>query len=104
MRKQIAFASLTDVEIQQIADSLVHETYDAVLTRINQPRSEGGYGLDISRSPLERLWAKHAKLKKINAHISSGEKLSMARLEEIEAGDAPASGEVHDAIMTATYK
>jgi hypothetical protein len=104
MRKQIAFASLTDVEIQQIADSLVHETYDAVLTRINQPRSEGGYGLDISRSPLERLWAKHAKLKKINAYISSGEKLSMARLEEIEAGDAPASGEVHDAIMTATYK
>jgi hypothetical protein len=102
MRKPIAFATLTPSEIEQIADSLDRETYDAVLTRICKPRSEGGYGLNISRSPLERLWAKKQVLKKINSHIESGEKLTIAKLDSFIVGEATPSDEAHDAIIAAT--
>jgi hypothetical protein len=102
MRKPIAFATLTPGEIDQIADLLDRETYDAVLTRICKPRSEGGFGLTISRSPLERLWAKKQILKKINSHIASGEKLTIATLDSFMAGESTPSDEAHAAILAAT--
>ena len=61
MRKQIAFASLNEAEIDQIAEWLRHETYETVHERVRKPRSEGGFGLNISRSPLERLHDKTNK-------------------------------------------
>jgi hypothetical protein len=102
MRKPIAFATLTPGEIEQIADSLERDTYDAVLTRICKPRSQGGFGLSISRSPLERLWAKKQVLNKINFHIASGEKLTIATLDELIAGQSTPSDEAHAAILAAT--
>jgi hypothetical protein len=102
MRKQIAFATLNESELNQVVEWLRTETYAVVLDRVRKPRADGGLGLNISRSPLERLRDKHERLKKVNARIASGESLSLAELDAIDAGESPASSEAHDAIMQAT--
>src|SRR5688572_26630758 len=112
MRKQRAFKDLTDQEIDQIAEWLRHDTYDAVRERIAKPRPDG-FGLTISNKPLQVLFAKTNLLDKINARITGpgGEhqKLTLAEFDAINAADCgpcgehPATEEVHDAIMQATY-
>jgi hypothetical protein len=58
-RKQPAFTGLTQNEIDQIARWLHCSTYDAVRERIARPRPEG-FGLVISKGPLQRLFEKSA--------------------------------------------
>jgi hypothetical protein len=103
MRKQRAFRTLTDAEIDQIAEWLRREDYDVVLERVRKPRPEG-FGLNISRSPLERLFAKTNVVKEINKHLESGEKLTVSRLDAITSGEATASDAVHEAIMEGTHE
>src|SRR5687768_6508450 len=103
-RTQPAFATLTAAEIDQIADWLRRDTYDVVLERVRKPRSEGGFGLNISTSPLERLYKRTNLVDKINAHLATGEKLTVSALDAINAAEASTSEEVHDAIMTATHE
>src|SRR4051795_3015656 len=91
MRKQRAFASLTEEEIEQIAEWLRTDTYEFVLERIRQPRPHG-FDLDISRKPLETLYAKKALLDLINSRIVAGaastdKKLTLAQFESIATGD-----------------
>ena len=58
-RKQPAFAGLTETEIDQIARWLHHHPYDVVREHIAKPRPEG-FGLTVSNSVLQRLFAKSA--------------------------------------------
>ena len=58
-RKQPAFAGLTEIEIDQIARWLHSNTYDVVRDHIAKPRPEG-FGLIVSNSALQRLFAKSA--------------------------------------------
>src|SRR5687768_4780020 len=102
-RIQRAFNSLTAAEIDQIAEWLRNDTYDVVLARVRRPRAEGGYGLDISRSPLARLHGKTNIVRKINERLATGEQLTVSALDAINAAEAPAAEDVHDAIMTATH-
>ena len=90
MRKQRAFRTLTDGEVDQIAEWLRREDYDVVLERVRKPRPEG-FGLNISRSPLERLYAKTNVVQKINEQLESGEKLTVSRLDAITSGEATAT-------------
>ena len=46
MTKQRSFASLTEEEINQVAEWLQHGTYDEVRDRIAKPRPEG-FGLNL---------------------------------------------------------
>jgi hypothetical protein len=103
MRKQRAFRTLTDAEIDQIAEWLRREDYDVVLERVRKARPEG-FGLEISRSPLERLFAKTNVVKKINEHLESGEKLTVSRLDAITSGEATATDAVHEAILEGTHE
>ncbi len=103
MRKQRAFAGLTDAELDQIIAWLDEGAYDAVKARVNKPRPEG-FGLSISKKPLQVLYAKSKKLAKINSHIKRGEKLTLSKFDGIIAGDQPASEAVHEAILQATYE
>lgn len=103
MRKQRAFRTLTDGEIDQIAEWLRQENYDVVLERVQKPRPEG-FGLTISRSPLERLYAKTNVVKKINEQLESGEKLTVSRLDAITSGEATASEKVQEVILEATHE
>src|SRR5262252_10006661 len=99
MRKQVAFATLTAAEIEQIAEWLRREKYETVLERIRKPRSDGGFGLNISRSPLERLHAKTNRVDRINNRIASGQRLTLSEYDAIEAGEkADVAEEIHDAI------
>ena len=82
-KTQAAFATLTDAELEQLADSLRHETYEIVLDRVRKPRSDGGFDLNISRSPLERLYAKVALLDLINSKVSADKKLTLAQFDSI---------------------
>ncbi|HEX7862450.1 MAG TPA: hypothetical protein VF773_19080, partial [Verrucomicrobiae bacterium] len=75
-RIQRSFKGLTAQEIDQIAEWLRHDTYDVVLARIRRPRAEGGFGLDISRSPLARLHGKTNIVQKINERLATGEQLT----------------------------
>jgi hypothetical protein len=91
-RTQPAFSSLTEAELEQVADWLRHETYEVVLDRLRRPRTEGGFGLTVSRSPLERLYTKIALLDLINSRIeasapSTDKKLTLAQFESIAAGE-----------------
>jgi hypothetical protein len=102
MRKQRAFRTLTDGEVDQIAEWLRREDYDVVLERVRKARPEG-LGLNISRSPLERLFAKTNVVKKINEHLESGEKLTVSGLEAITNGEATTTEAVHEAILEGTH-
>ena len=78
-RTQPAFDTLTEAELDQLADWLRHETYEIVLDRIRKPRADGGFALTISRSPLERLYAKVALLDLINSKVSADKKLTLTQ-------------------------
>jgi hypothetical protein len=56
-RNQPAFAGLNQNEIDQIDRWLHCYTYDAVRDRIARPRPEG-FGLVVTKGPLQRLFAK----------------------------------------------
>jgi hypothetical protein len=103
MTKQRAFATLTHDEINQIADWLRTHTYDQVIDLVAKPRPEG-FGLKISRKPLQLLHAKLHRLDKINAHITTGEKLTLSNLDAINAGEqTDLAEETHDAILAAAH-
>ena len=102
-RIQPSFASLTEAEFNQLVGWVERETYAIVLDRVRKPRSEGGYGLNISRGPLERLYKKKSTLDDINRRLNSGHALSLADVEAIKACDQAAPEEVHDAIMSHAY-
>ena len=104
MRKQRAFKDLTDAEVEQIAEWLQHGKYDDVRERVAKPRDQGGFGLIISNKPLQLLWAKKNIVRKINDKLESGERLTIAQLEAINAAEKPdLSEKVHDAILETTY-
>jgi hypothetical protein len=103
MRKQRAFATLTEEEINQIADWLRHEKYEEVRERVNKPRPEG-FGLIISIGPLQTLYRKTNEVREINSHLEAGEKLTVTKLDAILSGDQPASEKAHNAIMEATHE
>src|SRR4051812_6422970 len=100
MRKQRAFATLTEAEIDQIAEWLRHDTYDQVRDRLAKPRPEG-FALQLkSTRPLETLWQKNNTVDKINAKLATGQKLTLSEFESISAGqktDLPE--EIHNAIL-----
>jgi hypothetical protein len=99
MKKQRAFATLTEAEIDQIADWLRTRTYDQVLDLIAQPRPEG-FALKISRKPLQLLHAKLYRLDKINTRIETAQKLTLADLDAINAGEkTDLAEEAHHAIL-----
>ena len=103
MRKQRAFASLSEAEINQVAEWVRAQKYDDVIARVAQPRPDG-FGLKVSRKPLQLLFAKVSRLEKINAHLTTGKKLSLTDLDQIEAGEkSDLSQEAHDAILIATH-
>ena len=104
-RRQPSFATLTDAEIEQIAQSLDGATYADVRARVNQPRSAGGFGLNLTTDrPLELLWRRTKTIEKINAHITQGEKLTLATFDAITAGEDSASEEIQDAILFETME
>jgi hypothetical protein len=104
MRKQRAFATLTEEEIDQIAEWLRHDTYDKVRDRIAKPRPEG-FALQLkSIRPLETLWQKKNTVDKINAKLETGQKLTLAEFESISAGEkADLPEKIHNAILETTY-
>jgi hypothetical protein len=99
MRKQRAFASLTEQEYEQVGEWVCRETYDAVRDRVNKPRPEG-FGLNISVSPLQTLHAKKNRLHNVNRRLKESPKLTLSELDAIAAGEiTDVSQEAHDAIM-----
>jgi hypothetical protein len=86
MRKQRAFATLTEHEIDQIAEWLRSNTYEVVRDRIAKPRPEG-FALQLkSTHPLETLWERKNTVDKINTKLESGQKLTLAEFESILGG------------------
>jgi hypothetical protein len=103
MRKQRAFATLTEGEIQLVAQWVRAGKYDDVIVRVAKPRPEG-FGIKISRKPLQLLHAKSYRLDKINARITTGEKLTFADLDAIHAGEKiEFTEEAHAAILGAAH-
>jgi len=105
MRKQRAFASLTEDEINQIAEWLQQDTYDRVRERVAKPRPEG-FGLQVkSRRPFETLFANKNRIDKINRKLETGQKLTLAEFESIAAGEKTDLPEqIHNAILETTYE
>jgi len=105
MRKQRAFASLTEDEINQIAEWLQQDTYDRVRERVAKPRPEG-FGLQVkSRRPFETLFANKNRIDKINRKLETGQKLTLAEFESIAAGEkADLPEQIHNAILETTYE
>jgi hypothetical protein len=103
MRKQRAFATLTDAEIEQIAQWLRLEKYDTVRERLAKPRPEG-FGLIVSNKPLQLLFRKTNLVARINEKIATGEKLTLSEFEKISAGEKPDLAEnIHDAILETVH-
>src|SRR3569623_1690519 len=99
MRKQCSFASLSAEELDQVAEWLRHQTYQAVLDRIKRPRPDG-FGLDISMRPLQTLYAKIQKLDLINERLKGNGQLTLDDFEALSLGekdDLPQK--VQDAIL-----
>ena len=87
MTKQRSFASLTEEEINQVAEWLQHGTYDEVRDRIAKPRPEG-FGLTLkSKRPLETLWQNKNTVDKINRKLAQGEKLTVSEFNAINSGE-----------------
>src|SRR6476469_8622201 len=112
-RIQPSFASLSAEEKTQLAEWLRKETYDLILERVNKPREQGGFGLNISIRPLQVFREKVMVLDGINARLSEDKRLSMAAFEEINASALSANPhplsetahpeDVHAAILNETY-
>jgi hypothetical protein len=115
-RIQTALASLTPDEKQTLADWLRKGDYLDVLDRVNKPRSDGGFALNISRKPLQTFYAKVLLLDAINLRLPDDKKMTITDFESIanadrllgSAGVSPAdsgvppesSKTVHNAIMS----
>src|SRR5688572_13210434 len=80
-RLQPKLASLSEADREQLADWIRHGEYDPVLARANKLRPEGGLGLDISKSVLQRFHAKVALLDAINSKLPADKKISLALFE-----------------------
>jgi hypothetical protein len=85
-RPQPSLAPLSPAEKDQLAHWLRHEIYDVVLERVRKPRPEG-FGLKISRQPLQIFYAKVQKLDLINLRLADGKKLTIAQYESLDSGD-----------------
>src|SRR5688500_10237371 len=116
MRKpqiQPTLASLTLAEREQLADWLRHDEYDDVLARVSKPRPEG-FGLNISKSPLQTFYAKVALLDVITAQLPTDKKLALGTLESLGArhihlflsasGDEEKLAAAHQAILNTTVE
>ena len=103
MTKQRSFASLTEEEINQVAEWLQHGTYDEVRDRVAKPRPEG-FGLNLkSKRPLETLWKNKNIVDKINRKLVQGEKLTLSEFNAINSGErADLPEKIHDIIMETT--
>jgi hypothetical protein len=112
MRKpqsQPALATLTEAEREQLADWLRRDSYDVVLVRVNQPRPEG-FGLNISKKPLQTFYAKVALLDLINSRLPDDKKLTLAEFETLSSTTFDCDPEtiqrvadVHDSILNAAH-
>jgi hypothetical protein len=76
IRPQPALASLTDDEREQIADWLRTQTFAQVQTRIAKSREDGGFGLNVSISTLQRLRDRTATLQQINDQLEDKQNLA----------------------------
>jgi hypothetical protein len=85
-RSQPSLAPLNSAEKEQLAHWLRHETYDVVLERVRKPRPDG-FGLKISRQPLQTFYAKVQKLDRINSRLPDSKKLTIAQYESLDSGD-----------------
>ena len=105
MTKQRSFASLTEEEINQVAEWLQHGTYDEVRDRIAKPRPEG-FGLNLkSKRPLETLWQNKNTVDRINRKLAQGEKLTVSEFNAINSGErADLPEKIQDVIMETTYE
>ena len=105
MTKQRSFASLTEEEINQVAEWLQHGTYDEVRDRIAKPRPEG-FGLNLkSKRPLETLWQNKNTVDKINRKLAQGEKLTVSEFNAINSGErADLPEKIQDVIMETTHE
>src|SRR5688572_24177247 len=105
MTKQRSFASLTEEEINQVAEWLQHGTYDEVRDRIAKPRPEG-FGLNLkSKRPLETLWQNKNTVDKINRKLAQGEKLTLSEFNALNSGERSDLPEkVQDVIMETTWE
>src|SRR5262245_17196493 len=104
MRKQRAFAGLSDQEIEQIGTWLDLATYEQVRERVAKPRPEGFDLKTRSTRPFETLYVNKNRLNQINRKIETGQKLTLAEFNAISAGEKPdVPEEIHDAIMDTVY-
>ena len=105
MTKQRSFASLTEEEINQVAEWLQHGTYDEVRDRIAKPRPEG-FGLNLkSKRPLETLWQNKNTFDKINRKLAQGEKLTVSEFNALNSGErADLPEKIQDVILETTYE
>ena len=78
MRKQRAFATLTEAELEQVGTWLRSEKYEHVRERVNKPRPDG-FGLNISIKPLQRLHERVAFLDLVNSRLPDDKKLTLAQ-------------------------
>jgi hypothetical protein len=85
-RTQPSLAPLSPAEKEQLAQWLRSEIYDVVLERVRKPRPEG-FGLKISRQPLQIFYAKVQKLDLINSRLPDSKKLTIAQYESLDSGD-----------------
>ena len=81
-QRQPKLASLSAADREQLADWLRHQKYDDVLERVNKPRPEG-FGLSISKSPLQTFHVKVGLLDAINARLPEDRKISLAFFETL---------------------
>ena len=105
MTKQRSFASLTEEEINQVAEWLQHGTYDEVRDRIAKPRPEG-FGLNLkSKRPLETLWQNKNTVDRINRKLAQGEKLTVSEFNAINSGErADLPEKIQGGIMETTWE
>jgi hypothetical protein len=83
-QRQSALASLSAADREQLADWLRREHYDVVLERVNKPHPEG-FGLAISKKPLQTFYAKVALFDLINSRLSDDKKLTLATFESLSS-------------------
>ena len=105
MTKLRSFPSLTEEEINQVAEWLQHGTYDEVRDRIAKPRPEG-FGLNLkSKRPLETLWQNKNTVDKINRKLAQGQKLTVSEFNAINSGErADLPEKIQDIILETTWE
>jgi hypothetical protein len=86
-RIQPSLAGLTPEEKNQLADWLRKADYLDVLERVRKPRTEGGFGLTISKKPLQTFYGKVMLLDAINARLPDDKKMTITDFESIANAD-----------------